>query len=1480
MAGEYQSTLTLLSDCSVLLSVRDTLEASPPLNWDREVPIDQWEGVMVSGAPPRVTALVLDDRTLSGELAPALGSLPMLTVLSLARNSLSEEIPPELGKLSGLVELSLFGNRLSGAIPDSLGNLSSLQVLFLHENKLSGSIPASLGNLRSLDRLYLYDNQLDGEIPAGLRNLTNLRELDLVGNQLSGPIPDLRSLANLELLALSSNRLEGPVPGWLGGLSRLYLLHLQENQLIGTIPDSIGNATRLSSLSLASNRLEGPIPDALGNLTNLAYLYLAANQLSGEIPPSLSSLENLIHLQLWGNSLEGPIPTWIGNLASLTELGLEQNRLSGSVPESLGDLTNLVYLGLSFNQLTGPIPPSLGKLANLQELNLWNNELTGEIPASLGGLPELRVLNLGVNQLSGAIPEALGDLANLRRLYLWDNNLSGGIPASLANLTNLEVLDLSANPLGGPVPEWLQDLPKLGTLALSENELTGTIPGWLGDMSTLTELKLAVNELTGRIPPSLGNLTNLTVLALSENQLDGEIPDTLGNLSELRELVLWKNQLGGQIPMWLGDLTGLRRLFLHSNELSGPIPDSLGNLSNLQALGLADNQLTGSIPESLGGLSELQYTRFGGNSLTGCVPLGLRFLLDAPHFAPGDQAQDFIPVDLNGDGDTDDPFEDSGFDLPFCLLTALELSGLSLDSLFSTGTFSYTASAPPELASTTITAAVSNDSDAVSITIGDEPDAPTYAGGAPIPLSSDVNEITITVAPADGTPAAVYTVTVTRASDPETAPASGETVTTELVPGWNVAGWMGDQASADALFEAIPQLAVVHAWDAEKQTFLWALPGEGGHSSTLETLTPGMGLWLYLGGTEPFAWTRPLLLASGVSSLQAGWNLVAWGGRDGIGTEEALSHLESSLVAGWLWDEAAQDFREASSGPGQTLARGDALWVEVMDDTQWLQLDGRMRVVFEREVSAAFRAETQAALDDVVGYFARHYNLVVEGITVKLVGSDAGVGYSFEAGCRGDYANGTIVLLEDCLRPAPHEYSRAVQEYLAMLEPGGNRGGARGTNGPAWLSEGVANLAAAGYADLTGYRTLDSHREQTRLGAVRSQSELETLPRDIRTTDSLLASTAVHWLIETAGEQSLYEFYRVRPTVSSWEEAFSEAFGMPIGTFYESFAEHRKGLAALFAHINGRLVEPDGTGVEGLEITAIPGLGGILLQMTTDSAGRFSGATLAETYEVRVLRLDDDCIRGRYSRTGGLTRDRAEVQKLQLVAGEETYIEIQLPRPLAEMCGTLAGRVVGPDGSGVPDVLIEATGVETRYNVVAGTDAAGRFEAEVPENAYEVVLFYAGKSCHIGWYGGADGHTVDREQVNQVPFLGSDGLVIKLPRPPAEFCRVLEGVVVDTSGQPVSDLWINTWPLQHPRAGIWGQYTTPEGAFSQLLRAGTTYEIVLWTGVVEACTVESEQAVGPRAQITVSEEGVTRVRVVVTLQPPGAPKRVDCTAAQ
>ncbi len=165
--------------------------------------------------------------------------------------------------------------------------------------------------------------------------------------------------------------------------------------------------------------------------------------------------------------------------------------------------------------------------------------------------------------------------------------------------------------------------------------------------------------------------------------MSGPIPD-LRHLRNLTVLQLSENQLSGEIPASLDSLTSLQQLTLDQNQLSGPIPD-LSHLRNLTVLQLSENQLSGEIPSSLGNLANLKIARFASNtdaegnpSLTGCVPVGLRFLVTADEFAPGVPVHDFIAVDANGDGDTDDFDDTPGLNLPFCMLSTLEFSDVSL----------------------------------------------------------------------------------------------------------------------------------------------------------------------------------------------------------------------------------------------------------------------------------------------------------------------------------------------------------------------------------------------------------------------------------------------------------------------------------------------------------------------------------------------------------------------------------------------------------------------------------------------------------------------------------------------------------------------------------------------------------------------------------------------------------------------------------
>ena len=364
----------LVADCEALLGSRNSLEnGGARLNWSQVTPIEQWQGVRLSGSPRRVTGLDLKSMRLAGT------------------------IPADLGNLSMLTSLNLRNNGLTGSIPPSLNNLTRLETLLLHDNALTGSIP-DLSDLRNLKMLWLSgrDMNLTGGLPTWMGRMSSLESVSLWGNSLGGFIPDLRGMTSVHLLKLQSNGFRGDVPAWFADMTSLRTLYLHDNALAGPIPSAFGRHTLLRRLWLDRNQLTGTIPAALGNMTNLRTLNLRDNRLSGPIPVELSRLRNLQHLRLHGNGLTGSIPPELSRLSNLTQLWLSDNQLSGSIPASLGGMSSLGDLNLRLNLLSGAIPFELGALSDtLTRLRIGghirddgtrirgNTGLTGCVPASL-----------------------------------------------------------------------------------------------------------------------------------------------------------------------------------------------------------------------------------------------------------------------------------------------------------------------------------------------------------------------------------------------------------------------------------------------------------------------------------------------------------------------------------------------------------------------------------------------------------------------------------------------------------------------------------------------------------------------------------------------------------------------------------------------------------------------------------------------------------------------------------------------------------------------------------------------------------------------------------------------------------------------------------------------------------------------------------------------------------------------------------------
>ena len=111
----------LLADREHLLALRDVFEGGgTELDWSPSRATADWEGVTVSGTPPRVTGLSLAEHGLAGEIWGYLGDLTELTELRLSGNELTGSIPSKLSLLTQLTDTYLAGNDLDGCVPPPL----------------------------------------------------------------------------------------------------------------------------------------------------------------------------------------------------------------------------------------------------------------------------------------------------------------------------------------------------------------------------------------------------------------------------------------------------------------------------------------------------------------------------------------------------------------------------------------------------------------------------------------------------------------------------------------------------------------------------------------------------------------------------------------------------------------------------------------------------------------------------------------------------------------------------------------------------------------------------------------------------------------------------------------------------------------------------------------------------------------------------------------------------------------------------------------------------------------------------------------------------------------------------------------------------------------------------------------------------------------------------------------------------------------
>ena len=195
-----------------------------------------------------------------------------------------------------------------------------------------------------------------------------------------------------------------------------------------------------------------------------------------------------------------------------------------------------------------------------------------------------------------------------------------------------------------------------------------------------------------------------------------------------------------------------------------------------------------------------------------------------------------------------------------------------------------------------------------------------------------------------------------------------------LQPGWNLVGWMGATAVADATASIVGPFRSLFTYDAVAQDFRSFSPDALAFLNTLDDLAFGDGVWIF--ALEESLWIQPAPWWARSVDLLAGFNLAMWTGPNNTPIDEALGGLGSALVSAFIYDAVAQQFlvfgpdRPALLNTAEVLNYGDGVWLEVTQAVTWeqpaLQRIGTQDITFVRRIARIDEAGAEVDITDEV----------------------------------------------------------------------------------------------------------------------------------------------------------------------------------------------------------------------------------------------------------------------------------------------------------------------------------------------------------------------------------------------------------------------------------------------------------------------------------------------------------------------------------
>ncbi len=418
------------------------------------------------------------------------------------------------------------------------------------------------------------------------------------------------------------------------------------------------------------------------------------------------------------------------------------------------------------------------------------------------------------------------------------------------------------------------------------------------------------------------------------------------------------------------------------------------------------------------------------------------------------------------------------------------------------------------------------------------------------------------------------------ASEPADETAEARTIVTWLQPGWNMAGWLGPSTPASELFEELPALQRVSAWDAGAQQYRRATRDS---SDELPELMPGVGLWLLVAGDSPVRWTRPAAPDGLVLRLRRGLNLV------GVVADGAVSRFSEAARGAWRWDPFRQQYEPYRFGD-PVLRAGDALWIQASAPVSWWQPGtAEPPFVFLGDVPAEIQSDILAEYSNVRRFFAEHFAVATSGRLYHIAADLDAVRAVHAPVVDRDprpaicgWPSGEIhILLVKCA-----ELTYFSSDYVTdlLLDIPGKGLGARwepglDPRGPGWLIEGMLLYAHTSYREAEGRLSL---RQRENLHTISRDIALPlrhfevTGNRDVVTTDSerALGFFAVEWLAERVGNPAVFDYHRLVGASGDWRAAFAIAFGIGVEDFHKQFEAYRAEAFPPLPHLTDDLDEP------------------------------------------------------------------------------------------------------------------------------------------------------------------------------------------------------------------------------------------------------------------------------------------------------------------